>query len=225
MKKLIALLGIVFLSGCATHATIKDIDGKDVMLAGHDPVAYFKVGGAVRGASELHATHEGRTYYFATAAHQRAFLLDPAAFEPQYAGFCSNGVPYGFKTFGDPREYELVDGRLYVFADEKERQLWSLDPSFNILKGEEVWRSIARTPDIVANVRATIFKPSWHRSPQLLEQEWAYRNPNTKLASKPTSSAASRYALDGRRLNPEAARTATGVPVLAEPLEPASPRR
>jgi YHS domain-containing protein len=216
MKNLFALLAIALLSGCATHATMKDIDGKDVMLAGHDPVAYFKVGSPVRGASEIQVTHEGRTYYFASEAHQRAFLLDPLAFEPMFGGFCSNGVPYGFKVFADPREYELKDGRLYVFADQKERQLWSLDPSFNILKGEEVWRSIAKQPEFWANAKATVFRPSWHRSPQLLEQEWAYRNPNIRLAAKPATRAQARYALDGRRLDPQAARTATSAPVTVE---------
>ncbi len=209
MKNLLALLAIAFLSGCATHASMRDVDGKDVMLAGHDPVAYFKVGGAVQGVSDLQATHEGRTYYFATTAHQRAFLLDPAAFEPQFAGYCSNGVPYGFKVFGDPREYEVRDGRLYVFADQTERQLWSLDPTFNVLKGDEVWRSIAKSPEFVANLRSRVFKPSWYRSPELLAQEWAYRNPGTALASKPSATAQSRYALTGT-----AARTASGSTAL-----------
>jgi YHS domain-containing protein len=224
MKTFFALLMMVIVSGCATHATIKDIEGKEVMLAGHDPVAYFKAGGAIRGEADLQATHEGRTYYFASAAHQRAFLLDPAAFEPQYGGYCSNGIPYGFKTFGDPREYELRDGRLFLFADQAERQLWSLDPTFNILKGEEVWRNIAKTPEMVANVRARIFKPSWHRSPQMMAQEWAYRNPGKALAEKPSTPAASRYALDGRRLAPEVARSAT-APSLADPVQETPARR
>jgi YHS domain-containing protein len=216
MKNLLALFAIALLSGCATHATMKDVSGKDVMLAGHDPVAYFKVGAPLQGASEMQVTHEGRTYYFSTEAHQRAFLLDPNAFEPMFGGYCSNGVPYGFKVFGDPREYELIDGRLYVFADQKERQLWSLDPTFNILKGEEVWRSVAKSPEFWANTKATLFRPSWYRNPALLEQEWAYRNPSTRLATKPTTSPVSRYALDGRRLDPQPARTATGAPLATE---------
>lgn len=81
MKNLLVLFAIAFLSGCATHATMKDFDGKDVMLAGHDPVAYHKLGGPVLGVAEIQVTHEGRTYYFAyyfaNEAHQRAFLLDP----------------------------------------------------------------------------------------------------------------------------------------------------
>ena len=218
IKTLIAILGVALLSGCATHATMRDGDGKEVMLAGHDPVAYFKVGGALRGTAELQVTHEGKTYYFATAAHQRAFMLDPANFEPQFAGYCSNGVPYGFKTFADPREYEIKEGRLYVFADQMERQLWSLDPTFSILKGEEVWRSIARTPEFVANVRATVFKPSWSRDQRTMVAEWNYRNPTVALAAKPTTTAFTRYALGGRQLRDDTARSATASPLLAEPV-------
>ncbi len=224
IRNLIALLLVVFASGCATHASMRDSDGKEVMLAGHDPVAYFKLGGAQRGSNELQATHEGRTYYFATPTHQRAFLLDPTAFEPQFGGFCSNGVPYGYKTFADPREYELRDGRLYVFADQSERQLWSLDVSFNVLKGEEVWRSIERTPEILANVRATLFKHSWHRDFRQMAQEWNYRYPNVALATKPQQTALTRYASFGRKLNDDFARTAIAPPLAETPTD-VTPRR
>jgi YHS domain-containing protein len=219
MKLFLALLATILVSGCATHATMRDGDGRQVMLAGHDPVAYFKVGGALRGTSELQVTHEGKTYYFATAAHQRAFMLDPMNFEPQFGGYCSNGVPYGFKTFADPREYEIKEGRLYVFADQMERQLWSLDPTFSILKGEEVWRSIARQPEFYANARATLFKPSWSRDQRTMVAEWSYRNPGVALAAKPTSPALARYAFGGRQLRDDFARSATAPAVLPEPVK------
>jgi hypothetical protein len=217
LRALFLILAMASLVGCATHATIKDSNGQDVMLAGHDPVAYFKVGGALRGMPDVQATHEGRTYYFATASHQQAFLADPTAFEPQFGGYCSNGIPYGVKTFADPREFELRDGRLFVFADMMERQLWSLDPSFNILKGEEVWRRIEGTPEFLANVRAKIFRPSWHRDSTMLASEWRYRNPTQTLAAKPSTDFLTRYALNRSKLPEDVGRTALGtLPLLEE---------
>jgi hypothetical protein len=45
-----AILVALLLSSCATpYATVRNKAGEDVMLLGHDPVAYFKLGKSVRG--------------------------------------------------------------------------------------------------------------------------------------------------------------------------------
>jgi hypothetical protein len=54
MNWLVAILAALALSGCGTHwATVKNQRGDDVMLLGHDPVAYFTTGKPTRGKNEI----------------------------------------------------------------------------------------------------------------------------------------------------------------------------
>ena len=84
-------------------------------IQGYDPVAYFNVGPTV-GRDDLHVTHEGATYYFASEANREAFYADPARYAPLYGGFCA----YAIGTNGDfvevnPKTFKIVDGKLNLF--------------------------------------------------------------------------------------------------------------
>ena len=93
IKLLFAILALALFSGCGTiNATLRDNEGRDVMLLGHDPVAYFTLGKPMRGYPNITATHEGKTYYFLNNNHRDTFLQAPAKYEPQYGAFCSNGA-------------------------------------------------------------------------------------------------------------------------------------
>jgi hypothetical protein len=75
LRLLLALWLLALLSGCGTlNATFKDNQGRDVMLLGHDPVAYFTLGKPMRGYPNITATHENKTYYFLNANHRDTFL-------------------------------------------------------------------------------------------------------------------------------------------------------
>lgn len=66
---------------------MKGSQGEDVMLLGHDPVAYFSSGKPLRGDPAIKTSLPERTYYFATADNKRVFDANPDKFEPQYRGF------------------------------------------------------------------------------------------------------------------------------------------
>lgn len=128
------------LQGCGTtHATMANAAGEEVMLLGHDPVAYFTAGKPVRGDPAIRTTLPGRTYYFTSEDSRRTFLAAPERYEPQYGGFCSSGAAYGLKLGSDPTEWEIVAGRLYMFGDVLGREAWLLDPQWNIRRGDEMW--------------------------------------------------------------------------------------
>ena len=115
LKCLLAAWLLAMLSGCGTiNATLKDSDDRDVMLLGHDPVAYFTLGKPMRGYPNIAATHDNKTYYFLNEKHRDTFVKTPAKYEPQYGAFCSNGAAYGIKLGTDPTEFEIIDGRLFI---------------------------------------------------------------------------------------------------------------
>ena len=91
-------------------------DQQGVALHGYDPVAYFTGGAPAKGNSQFTATYEGARYYFASAENESKFNANPAAFAPQYGGFCAMGVALEKKLDGDPMVWKIVDGKLYIFG-------------------------------------------------------------------------------------------------------------
>ncbi len=88
-------------------------------IKGYDPVAYFTLQKAVKGSRELACSYEGITYYFCTAANKEAFKKTPAAYEPQYGGWCAYAMGKdGSKVEVDPGTFKLVDGKLFLFYNQ-----------------------------------------------------------------------------------------------------------
>jgi YHS domain-containing protein len=105
------LCSLALLAACGTpYATMKNNAGDDVMLLGHDPVAYFTQSQSVRGDPAIKSTLPGRTYYFTNTEHKRSFDAAPAQFEPQYGGFCASGAAYALKLGSDPTEWHIIHG-------------------------------------------------------------------------------------------------------------------
>lgn len=98
-----------------------NVDKKGLALEGRDPVAYFpEFGGkAVKGDKKITTTHAGVTYRFKSEANRKAFLANPAKFEPAYGGWCSWAMydGKGDKVEADPDSFTVENGRLHVFYD------------------------------------------------------------------------------------------------------------
>jgi hypothetical protein len=143
---LLIAMCVSVLAACGTpYATMKNSAQQDVMLLGHDPVAYFTQAKPVRGDPKIQSTLPRRTYYFLSADNKRLFDAQPDRYEPQYGGFCASGAAYGIKLGSDPTEWRLVNGRLYIFGDVLGRTAWELDPAWNIKHGDEIWPEAKET--------------------------------------------------------------------------------
>jgi YHS domain-containing protein len=178
---LLAVLGVQ-LAGCGTtHATIPTSRGEQLMLLGYDPVGYFSDGKPVRGKHTLAASHEGRTYYFATPEHRSAFIAAPAKYEPQYGGFCSNGAPYGVKMGSDPTQFEIRGGRLFIFGDVQGKEFWLLDEADNMKHADELWPAIADKGWRTQSLKAWIVKVPWYRDGRSLMARWRAKNPGREM--------------------------------------------
>ena len=178
----VVLAVAAMLAGCGTtHATVETSRGEQLMLLGFDPVAYFTDGKPVRGTHTLAASHEGRTYYFATPEHREAFRTAPAKYEPQYGGFCSDGAPYAVKLGSDPTQFEIRDGRLFIFGDIIGHEFWLLDERGNVAHADQVWPSIRDEGWRYATLRAWIFKVPWYRTGPSLMAEWREKHPGRTL--------------------------------------------
>jgi YHS domain-containing protein len=182
------LLATLGLQGCGTlYATAKNPRGDDVMLLGYDPVAYFTDGRPARGSNAITSALPGRTYYFATAQHKQLFDAAPAKYEPQYGGFCSDGAAFGIKLSTDPSEFEIVDGRLFVFGDILGHEMWKLDPQWNIAHADRLWPEAKDNGYRWQSLKRYIDKVPHYLTGRELMDEWKRRHPGQELHYDPGS--------------------------------------
>jgi YHS domain-containing protein len=84
-----------------------------------------------KGDKQFGAIHRGRTYLFASAAHQQRFLANPDGFAPVLSG-CD---PVRFAERGEfvdgKRAYGIItpDRQIYLFAEEATRNRFEQSPA------------------------------------------------------------------------------------------------
>jgi hypothetical protein len=102
-----------------------------VAAGGHDVVAYFTQGRPTPGHAQFAWTWNGAIWRFASAVNREAFMADPARYAPAYGGHCAWAAAQGYKAKGDPANWRVVDGRLFLNYDARIHARWERDiPGF-----------------------------------------------------------------------------------------------
>ena len=120
---------------------------KNVGISGYDPVSYFNKK-PLKGSANLAYTYAGITYYFANTADLNLFKNNPAAYEPQYGGWCAYAMgSKGQKVEVDPETYKIVNGKLYLFYNRLFNNTltsWNKDETALKAKADANWQKIYR---------------------------------------------------------------------------------
>lgn len=147
MKNLI--IGLLLLS--ATVPTIaqtgNQLNLKDgIGIQGYDPVAYFMSNKAVEGQKELQYKYKNATYYFSSSTNREAFIKDPAAYEPQYGGWCAYAMgAENEKVEINPETFKVANGKLYLFYNAyftNTLPKWNKDEANLKSKADMNWKAI-----------------------------------------------------------------------------------
>ena len=97
-------------------------------LEGFSPVSYFEKGIAEQGDPRYAVAYRGKTYHLASAQQVQAFNANPERYLPAYDGWCAYGCAIDKKFPVDPRNFKLVNGRLFLFLKKPEidaREKWN----------------------------------------------------------------------------------------------------
>jgi len=181
-----ASAALMLLAGCGVrYATVRTDRGEDLMLLGHDPVAYFSVGQSVRGYPKLSARFNGVTYYFASEDNRRRFVAEPGRYEPQYGGFCADGAAYGVKLGSDPTEFAIHDGRLFIFGDVVGREFWKLRPAWDVEKGDLMWPETGSRGHVIQSLYRLTVRVPWYKSGREIMDEWRAKYPGRSIDYDP----------------------------------------
>jgi YHS domain-containing protein len=110
-----------------------------VAIDGHDPVAYFTMGKAVRGDKAITANYGGATYHFISQDHKALFEADPARYAPQYGGYCAYGASQGYNAPVEADKFTVLDGKLYLNYNARVQSAWRKDTAGYITKADAYW--------------------------------------------------------------------------------------
>ncbi len=111
-------------------------------LQGYDPLAYFDTGVPAKGSKDFTAEYKGATFRFTSAGHRDAFIADPAAYAPQYGGYCAWAMADGKYAKGDARHWKIVDGKLYLNYNSDIQGKWNADIPGFISKADTEWSAL-----------------------------------------------------------------------------------
>jgi len=68
----------------------------------------------------------------------------PAAYAPQYGGYCAWAVSQGYTASTDPHAWRIVDGKLYLNYSKGVQKRWQQDIPGNIAKGDANWPKVLK---------------------------------------------------------------------------------
>lgn len=173
-----ALLAPLLLSGCgATLNVVSEGADGNLMLGGHDPVAYFTAGRAVPGRAEVKVLHRGATYRFASEDARRTFISAPDRFVPRYGGFCAERMAYAVPIPARNDQFRIIGGRLYLFSSARARQFFEMDQERNLRLGEHYWEAEVRDSNWhFQSLKRQLFRVPEYRSADQLADEYEKRH-------------------------------------------------
>lgn len=109
-------------------------------LSGYDPVAYFKEDKPVKGDKRYVYRYKGAQWFFSSQENLDLFKGDSDKYAPQYGGYCAWAVGEN-KAFaaGDPKQWSIVNDKLYLNYNSKVQDKWLLDVNGFIEQGDKNW--------------------------------------------------------------------------------------
>lgn len=144
-------LAAAALAGCAPMVTqspgqglspvnaVSDGEDRHLMLFGADVVSYFTDRREAKGNPAIRTVYKGVTFRFSKPEHKAMFDASPEKYIPQFGGYCANGIVYGIPWGGDADNWELIDGKLYMFGGKGSHDAFMLDVPRNLALANRYW--------------------------------------------------------------------------------------
>ncbi len=153
---------------------VADADDARVMLKGADVVAYFTQNRYVQGSPQFKSVYEGVTFRFTSADNKALFDRDPKKYQPEFGGYCANGISYGIPWGGDADRFKMIGGKVYLFGGQGSLDGWNIDEKRNLALAEKYWKEeVAGSNSIWQRTKRLIFRVPHYRSGEELARDVA----------------------------------------------------
>lgn len=167
----VALAGCSAMTAQNPSSTLRPVNavpaegGQALMLKGYDVVSYWTQNRHQMGTARHASTWEGVTFWFASAEHKALFDRDPKKYQPQYGGYCANGIAYAIPWGGDGDTWRIFDGKLYIFGGAGSRDGFLLDVPGNIKLADQYWAGeVAGSNSWLQRYKRLVFRVPHYKS-------------------------------------------------------------
>lgn len=144
------LLTLLLLSALAQAKTPLNLTKDGLFLQGYDPVAYVKIGKAMKGRKQLDAAYGGGTFLFATDSDRAAFQKEPQRYLPAYGGWCAYAMAEGDFVDVDPETFKVVSGTAHLFYNGwlgNTLKKWNKDEARLKAAADAHWKKLNEAPN------------------------------------------------------------------------------
>ncbi|MAW81003.1 MAG: hypothetical protein CMI63_12265 [Parvularcula sp.] len=138
------ILAIAVFAPAAAFAKDPVYTGRFSNLAvdGYDAVAYFTESAPVKGDKAFTTDYNGAEWRFSSADNLAAFKAAPEKYAPQYGGYCAWAVSQNYTARGNPENFTVVDGKLYLNYNDEIQKRWEEDIPGFVAKADENWPGV-----------------------------------------------------------------------------------
>jgi len=117
------------------------VDKKGYAIKGYDSVAYFTEQAPVKGDKAISYEWNHGVWLFSSTANRDLFKEAPEKYAPQYGGYCAYGVAKGSFAKIDPKQWTILDGKLYLNYNKRINKRWVKKQDEYIETGDKNWFS------------------------------------------------------------------------------------
>ena len=144
IRKLVVAIGLAFIALNPAWAAdpIRTTWVGNLAIEGYDAVAYFTENRAVKGDEDYELEWEDANWRFNSAENLAAFQEDPERYAPQYGGYCAWAVSNGAIAGIDPKQFSVVDDKLYLNYNASIQQRWTGERDRRIELADEIWPTL-----------------------------------------------------------------------------------
>jgi hypothetical protein len=114
-------------------------------IGGYDPVAFYTEGKPMPGSADFELHHGGAVWRFCNIGDREAFASHPEIYMPQFGGYDPVGVAHGVAVAGNPNDWLIVGGRLFLFYDRARLETFATDLERLSAAAERKWPDVLRT--------------------------------------------------------------------------------
>jgi len=116
----------------------------NLAVSGYDAVAYFTMNKPVKGSSKYSTEHIGANWQFSSQENLDTFTANPEKYAPQYGGYCAFAVANGATAKGDPLQWNVHDGKLYLNYNADISNQWRANKAAFILDANKNWPTVLK---------------------------------------------------------------------------------
>lgn len=115
---------------------------KEPAIGGYCPVAYVKMGKAVKGDARWSSEHDGQTFLFSAPQAKEIYDKAPDQYRVAYHGYCATGVAMGKKIPSNPELFAVRNGVTYLFSNAQAKAMFDKDADATIAKADTSWTAL-----------------------------------------------------------------------------------